>query len=1435
MLDLDAKPAAADAVLSLVKLREVHGDLTREYGNFPDKPSREFLDKAAAFQAAASAAGTEISSIDERLEIQSRINFWQSARINAGQRPQTVLLAAFDREAAKRAAGNKAPYKGLAPFQKDDAKNFSGRYEIVGLLVKKVLTHRLLALVGQSGSGKSSAVRAGLIPQLADGAYDGVDDGDLTDSRTWIFPTPIVPGADPLGALEAIYGEIATPDDLPKALDRLGAPVLLSIDQFEEVFTLSEPGDRRNRFIDALLAAASAGVHRHMVVLTMRSDYQDRVKAHPTFFTAFEAGVSTIQTMQASDLRKAIEEPAARLGVGFEPGLVDKLQTSVLGEPAGLPLLSFTLLKLWEMRGDGPMKTADYEALGGDPRVILTKSADKVVGDLLHEDQLVVKEIFTRLVKINDKLDATSNRIKRAALEADLGRGDSLDRVLGILVANNLIRLSPTGAITPTTEIEVAHEALIRNWDKLAEWVREGLSKETSRRVFAVLAETWAGRASITDKKGDLLSGLALQQAEKFEDKTPTEIAFILASKAQERRSELRRKWVTALILVLAIGLAILSWTQFSNSNSERALQGREDAYDSAEALVDRGEIEIAKKVLINALRNTAGLPPWIEEKLDWLRDRAGLPPWIGERIAALQGKPELPANFVALLQAAELNKPKEYVLRLVSEAEWQAAAAKSRAGKGPTPANALGASIAPNGTLLISLWSDGSARIWKRDIRGSLWNTQPITLTVPGRIITAVGLDRNGVPVSASIAAADRQMAARADDAGEDFIPVRIEIDRWLREPPKAVSDDPQSFSRMPFISFMSSEVTTIKFSLTTNEMVLGTKSGEVWLADDRGSVIEHWQASYSRINSAVFSEQGDLLLIADADGIVQVSSLEVPTHADEFQLRRTEASSARFTTSGVRFAVGSTDGIIRIYQTRDRTKLFELSGHRKAVTGIAISNDNARLVSSSADGTIRFWELGIDAGRLVRTIYVNDAKGAPIAVNSVSLSLNGTDTVAAFADGSVRALDSNGRLVNRFVFGPKDTAIDLATLSPDRSALLAAYLSGDVLDDKPARFELLDTQRGKVRASFDIPRAEEVFDWQISASGEQLVYTREHIKEGKRRKFSEIEYQIVTRAMKPGAEEVMLSPSSELPPLLVAISPDGKFVIAGDDFGILTKFFTDGKTPALRLPTKDGFAIGYEVVSAFSPTETAMFAVSGEDRSRILIYDTESRKILRSIAASGDVAALQFSPDGKKLFIGTDLGTGALYDIASEKFTRLAGSHDSGITNVAFSPKNGLLITGSTDSSARIWNAATGQLRHVLRGHRAAVTHATFAPDGKRVLTESEDRSVRLWDTVTGRELTAVRGPDKSTSSWGWFTPDGKGVQTISRYGDVFATRILDRSALPRIRTWNMNPTAYDYDKLQGEACQGSGALSVDDIERTGLPMKPKRLNCPVKSTAQ
>jgi hypothetical protein len=385
-------------------------------------------------------------------------------------------------------------------------------------------------------------VRAGLIPDLVDGAYDGIDDDGLTNSSFWKYPEPILPGADPLAALEACYGPITTPADLPAALDRQSEVVVLSIDQFEEVFTLSPASDRRSLFLDALVAAATTGTFRHIVVITMRSEFDTFVESHAAFSALFTAGREVIQAMQASDLRKVIEEPANRLGVGFEPGLVDELMTRVQGEPAGLPLLSFTLLKLWEMRDGGLMKMADYQALGGNPRDILAKSADKVFEAFLKQDQDLARGIFTRLVKIGDSLEATSMRITRADLDV-LGARDNVNRVLDILVDEGLLRTSPAPPeraatdkapgedpdsgwwITPETQIEVAHEALIRNWGRLTEWVKDSFAEQTNRKAFTKRARDWKAG------KGDLLHGLDLVNAQKnFKQLDDVEAEFLKVS-----------------------------------------------------------------------------------------------------------------------------------------------------------------------------------------------------------------------------------------------------------------------------------------------------------------------------------------------------------------------------------------------------------------------------------------------------------------------------------------------------------------------------------------------------------------------------------------------------------------------------------------------------------------------------------------------------------------------------------------------------------------------------------------------------------------------------------------------------------------------------------------------------------------------------------------
>lgn len=1362
MIDVENQPAAATAVLSIVKLRELHGDLTREYGNFPDKPSREFLEKAAAFQAAASAAGTEISSIDERLEVQSRINFWQSARINAGQRPNTVLLAPFDREAAKLAAGTKAPYKGLAAFQRDDAKIFSGRYDTVSVLVKAVLTKRLLALLGLSGSGKSSVVRAGLIPQLSAGAYDGVNDEDLTDSKGWKYPQPILPGADPLGALEAVYKEITVPADLPAALDREGAPVLLSIDQFEEVFTLSEPGKRRDLFIDALYAAATSGKHRHIVVITMRSEFAERIKKHPAFYEAFEAGTTVIQTMNAVDLRKAIVEPAWRLGVGYEPGLIDKLVNSVEGETAGLPLLSFTLLKLWEMRGDGPMKIADYEALGGNPRVILTRSADAVFESLLIEDQPVVKEIFTRMVKINNTLDATSKRIKRQDLDI-LGRNDNVDRVLPLLARNNLIRLSPAGEITGATDIEVGHEALIRNWKKLTEWVREGLANETSRKAFAVNAETWAKRTNDKDKQGDLLAGLALREAAQIEDKTPTEIAFVNASQAYETRRERRRWAVTAALAFLLLVALALSYVLFDLRRGDQAKVRSDALLATAETLIDGNELGLAKKLLFGSLENKA----------------------------------ELSDRVRALLQAAELNAPGEDKLRIKGDAK------------------PLGASISSDGSVVTSVWSDGVARIWARDPASNKMQVASELRLPNRRIIAAAFSPLGGRVVTASIA------NEKTTPGAESATPVYLDI--WTTD-----EGGRSGVKSLPIADSEGLLVTSIKFSTKGDRIIVALSDGSFEVTDpETGEMIYGQEGDKIPLNSAVFSSKGDRILVAGEDGWIQIFTAKADdfTFEDAVQASSKPATSARFTESGARFAVGSADGIIRIYQTSDRKKLYELAGHRGGVTGLAFSADGATLVSSSKDGTLRVWELGINAGRSLRSVAINDSAGRAVAVNGVGRATDAEMIVAASNDGIIRILDGNGKkLANQENLGPETDEFGGTTLfvAADRNHVLT-YATvtegrGEARKGAKSLYQLTDLRTGaktqwQTGGTSSIPA--DIIDPQLSADGSQMVFTHE-IADARAR--NDTDFAVVTQPTTATAQPVTITTFEDYP-LLVALSPDGRTIVTVSDKGRIEAFET-GRRNGRPLPMEQSklYNTGFPIIT-FSRDGSRRFAIAAPEQSHAYVYDLDTGKISAQIPLTGEATSLGFSPDGKAIFIGSDQGSGVIHDIASGKRrARLDGRHDGSINSVAFSDNGQRLVTTSTDATARIWNVSDGSLHRLLRGHQSTITDASFAPaTGNRVLTVSDDGSVIFWDTATGQLLTVMRGPSQSGGIVGWFGRDGRTVRTLS-----------DETTL---RTWNVEPTTpYSYDGLRAEACKDKGIVSEDDIKRYDLALESPRLpGCP------
>ncbi len=558
--------------LSMARMREQHVALLKRMNAEGEDPSAGFLADVAGFQAGVQEAGAAMAGPDERTELQSTINFWQTVRIHAGERPRTMLVCAFDQAAARAAAGGQSPYKGLMAFGESDSGSFFGRYRTIIEIIALVKQHRLLAVTGLSGSGKSSVVRAGLIPELQAGGLSGEG---LVDSGRWAYPDPIVPGGDPLAALVAAWGPIEKPEDLPRALDAGGVPVVLAIDQFEEVFTLL-PDDAqhspaidasRQLFLDALAAAATGGSLRHQVIITMRSEFDSYVRVNEAFAALFDAGRYVISALRAGELRDTIELPAQRLGVGFEPGLASELVNSVLGEPAGLPLLQFTLNELWKRRPDGsPMRMQDYKDLGGNPRDILARRADEVFdGIRLDQDKVLSRRIFLELVTTGSGQEATSRRVNRSALDVVSVARDNVNAVLRTWRDAGLIRISPAGDIGPESDVEVAHEALVRNWARLVGWVEENFAAVRNRHAFRLRAERWEQFPEET------LGELALAEARSYPKLDPLETRFVEASekavaKAKADRAALRRRWfIAAIFMALAesgIAGGLLWWAE---------------------------------------------------------------------------------------------------------------------------------------------------------------------------------------------------------------------------------------------------------------------------------------------------------------------------------------------------------------------------------------------------------------------------------------------------------------------------------------------------------------------------------------------------------------------------------------------------------------------------------------------------------------------------------------------------------------------------------------------------------------------------------------------------------------------------------------------------------------------------------------------------------
>jgi DNA-binding SARP family transcriptional activator/basic membrane lipoprotein Med (substrate-binding protein (PBP1-ABC) superfamily) len=457
---------------------------------------------------------------------------------------ERVLLQdpALNPQASARAAGN--PYRGLQAFSEDDADVYFGREDLVAEVLDRLDTGSgLVSIVGPSGSGKSSAAQAGIIPVLR------------ARGETVVL---FAPGSRPLWELataleRAGFGARAALaprlEEGAAELARVFArPAVLIIDQFEELFTRSEP-DAAVRFSELVARAVEDEAVPVRAVVTLRADYYDKPLAMPALAALFPDSVVGVKPMTPQDIERAVVQPAGAAGAAVEPALLAQLIADMRAEPGALPLLQFALFELYE-RAAAQLTLAGYQQLGG-LQGALTRRADELLHELDRDGRVLVEQLMLRMVQTG-RAAATSRPVRVRDL-LDLG----FDRVAlqGVLEAFGSQRLltfdrDASGAAV----VEIAHEYLLSGWRQLAAWIEEHAEDLDRLHALDAATEEWAvaGRSEDYLLRGERLRGFEDWRARTGLRLTRTERAFLDASQALRDREAARQAEHAAIAAALA-------------------------------------------------------------------------------------------------------------------------------------------------------------------------------------------------------------------------------------------------------------------------------------------------------------------------------------------------------------------------------------------------------------------------------------------------------------------------------------------------------------------------------------------------------------------------------------------------------------------------------------------------------------------------------------------------------------------------------------------------------------------------------------------------------------------------------------------------------------------------------------------------------------------
>jgi WD40 repeat protein/transcriptional regulator with XRE-family HTH domain len=1191
-------------------------------------------------------------------------------------------------------AGLPNPYKGLRAYREVDAPDFFGREALTARLLARLSDRdplvRFLAVVGPSGSGKSSVVRAGLIPALrrsgvpVPGLVPGVPEPPGAPRPAPLMVAELVPGSHVMEELEAALLRVAVnppaslieqlqADErgLARAVKRVlpaddDSELLLVIDQFEEIFTLVPDEHVRSLFLKSLYAAITGPRSRLWVIVTLRADFYDRPLLYEVTCELMRQRTELVTPLTPEELHHVIVGPAQRAGVAVDPDLVATIQSDVTEQPGMLPLLQYALTELFEHREAGLMTLAAYRAGGGVTGAI-SRRAEAIYAALDPAEQQETRQLFLRLVSLGEGAEDTRRRVRRTELASAARDEEALDRVLDVFGRYRLLTFD-RDSVTRGPTVEVAHEALIKSWSRLREWLDAGRADLRVQRQLMSAAGDWA---AAEQDPSFLASGARLAQFHALEEGvdqpegialTAEERAYLQASaseqEAHDRLERERRDHELALqkraasrLRVLVAGLATFlmvaaALAAFAFAQQAEADIQRRQAQNSAILERYSAATAVANEAQANAQREQA--------QANFTRAEAQRLAAEANRLLQARGN----AEVIALLSVRSMTT--RY------STQGDAALAAATLLSYPSRIFTTGhddlrrVAFSPDGKMAVTCGWDNTARLWDMETGAQVRRFDGHTAAV-----WSVAFSPDGRYLLTG--------SGRGDQTAR----------LW----------DVATGSEVRRFSGHTASVLAVVFSPDGTYALTGGGDATVRLWDVRtGDQLRMYAGHTGPVRTVAFSAGGEMVLTASEDQTARLWDAASGEQLRTYWGHTSAVWAARFSPDGVHIVTAGADDTLRLWVAQTGAEVRQFTGHTGGVMDVAFAPDGKTLLSGGFDATARVWD--VQTGAELRRLTGHDAW-----IWGVAYSPDGRYALTGADDDSARLWDL--QLMDGLpVFRGHVGLVQALAYTPDGAHVLTGGQDHTV--------RLWDALTGEPVQTFK-GHTDTVGGVAVSPDGRYVLTSSEDKTARLWDAQSGLELSRFSRPIYPMSK--------------VAFSPDPRFALASGANG-------DEGTWMLEAGTGREirhFAGGSGPI-AISPD--GKYLLLGTEEGSARLWEVATAAPLRQFGdAARVVNAVAFAPNGKFVITGSTDNIVQSWDVRTGTEIRRFIGHNSLITSVAMSPDGRYVLTASADGTARLWDASTGAALRVLAGHGASVNQAAFSPDGRYLLTAGDDGTARLW----------------------------------------------------------------------------------------------------------